>query len=121
MCRSISAAPCKINQDTPFCLITIIKDMQNQYKLLLRKLINHSLWGMVIQCLLVTSIFASGVNKETNTRESGSLTSPVRCAAMTVTGTVTSSEDASVLPGVSIAIKGTSQGTTTDADGKYTL
>lgn len=41
--------------------------------------------------------------------------------AITVTGTVTTSEDGSPLPGVAIAIKGTSQGTTTDSDGKYTI
>jgi TonB-linked SusC/RagA family outer membrane protein len=40
---------------------------------------------------------------------------------ITVTGTVTISEDASALPGVNITIKGTNQGTTTDADGKYTM
>jgi TonB-linked SusC/RagA family outer membrane protein len=78
--------------------------MQNQYKLLLRKLIKHSLWGMLIQCLLVVSLSASPLPP-----------------AITVTGTVTSSEDASSLPGVSISIKGTSQGTTTDADGKFAL
>ncbi|HNX43405.1 MAG TPA: SusC/RagA family TonB-linked outer membrane protein [Bacteroidales bacterium] len=40
---------------------------------------------------------------------------------MAVTGTVTSSEDGSTLPGVSILIKGTSTGTTTDINGKYAL
>ncbi len=39
----------------------------------------------------------------------------------TLTGKVVSSEDSSPLPGVSIAIKGTSQGTTTDLDGNYQL
>lgn len=39
----------------------------------------------------------------------------------TVTGTVTAQDDGSTLPGVTILIKGTSQGTTTDIDGKYTL
>jgi TonB-linked SusC/RagA family outer membrane protein len=41
--------------------------------------------------------------------------------ALTVTGTVTASEDGSALPGVSVSIKGTTLGTTTDADGKYTI
>lgn len=41
--------------------------------------------------------------------------------AITITGTVTTSEDGSALPGVSVSIKGTTQGTTTDADGKYAL
>ncbi|MFT4031329.1 MAG: TonB-dependent receptor [Siphonobacter sp.] len=38
-----------------------------------------------------------------------------------VTGIVTSSEDGSVIPGVSISIKGSSAGTTTDANGKYRI
>lgn len=39
----------------------------------------------------------------------------------TVSGQVTASADGSVLPGASIAVKGTGQGTTTDADGRYSL
>jgi len=41
--------------------------------------------------------------------------------AQTVTGKVTSAADGSSLPGVSILIKSTSTGTTTDAEGKYSL
>jgi len=39
----------------------------------------------------------------------------------TVTGTVTSSEDNSAVPGVNVLIKGTSEGTTTDIDGQFSL
>ncbi len=42
-------------------------------------------------------------------------------AQTTVTGTVTSADDGGTLPGVSVVIQGTSLGTTTDMDGKYTL
>ena len=42
-------------------------------------------------------------------------------AQFKVTGTVTSGEDGEPLPGVSILIKGTTTGTTTDFDGNYTL
>jgi TonB-linked SusC/RagA family outer membrane protein len=38
-----------------------------------------------------------------------------------ISGKVTSSEDGSPLPGVSIAVKGTSKGTTTGADGNYKI
>lgn len=38
-----------------------------------------------------------------------------------VTGKVTSSDDGSLLPGVSVAIKGTTRGTTTDANGSYKI
>lgn len=39
----------------------------------------------------------------------------------TVTGKVTSAEDGSSLPGVNVIVKGSTQGTVTDADGGYTL
>lgn len=41
--------------------------------------------------------------------------------AQTVSGRVTSGTDGSPLPGVSVLIKGTTSGTTTDADGRYSL
>ncbi len=39
----------------------------------------------------------------------------------TISGKVTSSEDGSALPGVNVVIKGTTNGTVTDADGNYKL
>ena len=39
----------------------------------------------------------------------------------TVTGTVTSGEDGSPLPGVNVILKGTSTGTITDLDGNFTI
>lgn len=41
--------------------------------------------------------------------------------AITVTGTVTSQADGTTLPGVTVMVKGTTQGTTTDINGQYTL
>lgn len=38
-----------------------------------------------------------------------------------VTGRITAAQDGSPLPGVSVLLKGTTSGTTTDADGRYTL
>ena len=38
-----------------------------------------------------------------------------------ITGTVTSAEDQTGLPGVNVIVKGTAQGTVTDIDGKYSL
>ncbi|HYG20304.1 MAG TPA: SusC/RagA family TonB-linked outer membrane protein, partial [Ohtaekwangia sp.] len=95
--------------------------MQDQYKLLLKKLIRHSMYGMFIQCLLVTSIFASEVNKETTAREVRSLAAEKPKPAITITGTVTAVEDGSTMPGVNVTIKGTTLGTSTDADGRYTI
>ncbi len=39
----------------------------------------------------------------------------------TITGTVTNAEDGSTIPGVSVVVKGTTFGTTTDLQGKFTL
>lgn len=39
----------------------------------------------------------------------------------TITGTVTSAEDGSALPGVNVLLKGTAKGTATDAKGKYSI
>jgi TonB-linked SusC/RagA family outer membrane protein len=39
----------------------------------------------------------------------------------TITGTVTTAEDGLALPGVNIIVNGTTRGTTTDANGKYSL
>lgn len=45
----------------------------------------------------------------------------LRAQERTVSGTVTSSEDGTPLPGVSVIVKGTSRGTTSDGDGKFTI
>jgi len=42
-------------------------------------------------------------------------------AQQTITGKVTSSDDGSALPGVSLIIKGTTNGTSTDFDGNFSL
>lgn len=42
-------------------------------------------------------------------------------SAQTVTGKVVAGADGTPLPGVSVVVKGTTEGTTTDADGGYTL
>ncbi len=39
----------------------------------------------------------------------------------TITGRVTSTEDGSALPGVNVVVKGTTTGTITDAEGKYSI
>lgn len=46
---------------------------------------------------------------------------PALAQDRTVTGKVTSADDGSTLPGVSIQMKGTTRGTTTDSDGNYSL
>ncbi|WP_181304792.1 TonB-dependent receptor [Rufibacter sp. XAAS-G3-1] len=39
----------------------------------------------------------------------------------TITGRVTSSDDGSAMPGVSVVVKGTTNGTSTDVDGRYSI
>lgn len=46
---------------------------------------------------------------------------PLLAQEIAVTGRVTSSDDNSALPGVSVVIKGTTRGTTTDANGSYRI
>ncbi|HET8736928.1 MAG TPA: carboxypeptidase-like regulatory domain-containing protein, partial [Pricia sp.] len=45
----------------------------------------------------------------------------VSISAQTVSGTVIASEDGMPLPGVSVVLKGTSTGTSTDFDGNYSI
>lgn len=45
----------------------------------------------------------------------------LRAQERTVSGTVTSSEDGTALPGVTVVVKGTTRGVNTDADGKYKI
>jgi TonB-linked SusC/RagA family outer membrane protein len=47
--------------------------------------------------------------------------SPLLAQDITIRGQVTSSDDGSPLPGVSIQLKGTTRGATTDGDGRYQL
>ncbi|MDA3878790.1 MAG: SusC/RagA family TonB-linked outer membrane protein [Prolixibacteraceae bacterium] len=49
------------------------------------------------------------------------LSQAVNAQTRTVTGTVTSAEDGTTLPGVSIVVKGTSIGTVSDIDGNFTI
>lgn len=79
--------------------------MQHNYKQLMRRLIMHFIFGIVVQCVVSASVFASEAIQQT----------------VTVTGTVTSGEESGGLPGVNVVVKGTSIGTTTDVDGKYTI
>jgi len=61
---------------------------------------------ILLLCLTAVFVFAS---------------SELWAQARTVTGRITSSEDGSGLPGVNVVLKGTTNGTVTDVDGKYSL
>lgn len=49
------------------------------------------------------------------------LVTQVALAQQIITGTVTAESDGSALPGLTVLIKGTTKGTATDADGKYSI
>ena len=46
---------------------------------------------------------------------------PLRAQDRTVTGRVTGNEDGAPIPGVNVLVKGSTNGTTTDAEGRYTI
>jgi TonB-linked SusC/RagA family outer membrane protein len=79
--------------------------MLNKYKQLITQLMKHSVYGIIFQCIVLAPLVSAGAIQQ----------------RITVTGAVTSSDDGSALPGVNVVIKGTTQGTTTDADGKYSI
>ncbi|HYF68311.1 MAG TPA: TonB-dependent receptor [Ohtaekwangia sp.] len=80
--------------------------MLDKYNQLLKKLTMYSVIGILVQCVVFASAFASEAMQQQD---------------ITVTGTVTSEDDGSALPGVNVVIKGTIRGTTTDADGKFSI
>jgi TonB-linked SusC/RagA family outer membrane protein len=94
--------------------------MQNNYKSLSKKLLKYSVFGIAVQCALVASVFASEINDVKNIHATA-VTTTLPFQGITVTGTITSSDDGTGLPGVSVVVKGTNRGTTTDADGKFVI
>lgn len=93
--------------------------MQKTYNLLSTKRIKDFTWALILQCMFVTTVFASPHGDDT--LEPLSPPAGMQTQPITVTGTVTSEEDGLGLPGVNILIKGGTQGTTTDIDGHYTI
>ncbi len=61
----------------------------------------------LLQCCVLLFLFLAGNNLYAQVR--------------TISGTVTAKEDNLPLPGVSVTLKGTSVGTTTDGFGKYSI
>jgi TonB-dependent SusC/RagA subfamily outer membrane receptor len=49
------------------------------------------------------------------------ISTPLLAQDRTLTGRVVTGEDGSALPGVSVSLRGTTRGTTTDAEGRYSL
>jgi TonB-linked SusC/RagA family outer membrane protein len=78
--------------------------MKNDLLRLFNLVVKRSLYGLM--CLmLMSSVFSYGKTEQ----------------GRTITGTITSSEDNTGLPGVNVIVKGTSTGTVTDIEGNYSL
>ena len=80
--------------------------MQNKYKQLLAKLARYSMFGVLVQCVVIASAFGSRLQQQQD---------------ITVTGSVTGVGDEGGLPGVNVVVKGTTTGTSTDSEGRYTI
>lgn len=79
-------------------------------------LLNYKFWVVFIFCSSGLISFSHG-----NATVTAIEKMEVEVQEITVTGTVTSEEDNTPIPGVSILVKGTTTGTITDAEGKYSL
>ncbi|MDR8390669.1 SusC/RagA family TonB-linked outer membrane protein [Aliifodinibius sp. S!AR15-10] len=75
----------------------------------------------VVSCLTVTILTVFGVSQALGKTSFQQDLQNANADTITVTGTVTSQEDEKPLPGVSVLIKGTKEGTTTDEKGRYTI
>src|SRR5687768_1054309 len=81
------------------------------------KPIPHSLiYTLKAFAILVGMVWITGASLSADAKNM-----PDENPAVVVTGKVTSLEDGQGLPGVNVLVKGTSIGTTTDANGDYTL
>src|SRR5690554_1382142 len=68
-------------------------------------------WGVFAPLLFVGLAYSEGIPSSSTAKQ----------LAIEVSGTVTSSADGAVIPGVNILVKGTTSGTITDVEGNYTL
>ncbi len=87
--------------------------MKSKHLLSFFHLGRHVFPGVLIQ-LCLSSLLLAGTGAPPEK-------SPENAPQIMVSGTVTSSTDQAALPGVNVVVKGTSQGTVTDIDGKYSL
>ncbi|WP_254560626.1 SusC/RagA family TonB-linked outer membrane protein [Dyadobacter diqingensis] len=86
--------------------------MKNKFSKILYRLVTS---GVAVMSLLPSALNAAPDNGTTNR-----ISQRINAAEFTVKGTVTSAEK-EALPGVTIVVKGTSQGTTSDANGNFSL
>lgn len=86
-----------------------LKIMENKLTRQFFRIIQAAFYGLTIQTLAFSLVLASGKAPEVSFQE------------IVVTGTVTSLEDDSPVPGVNVVLKETSKGTVTDVNGRYSI
>lgn len=64
---------------------------------------------------------APGLGESAGAESSPNTTVSTQAVEFDITGTVTAEDDGQPIPGVNVLLKGTTTGTTTDSDGKFTL
>ncbi|WPP48796.1 SusC/RagA family TonB-linked outer membrane protein [Catalinimonas niigatensis] len=97
--------------------------MQNNLLYPIKWCSKYALLGGVLQCILYTLCFADYGKPERASTDllENNFKKILAYQETTVTGKVTSLENAEGIPGVNVLIKGTSQGTITDIEGNYSI
>ena len=78
-------------------------------------------YGFLLQCICFNFLIAGESLAKEKIVEPPVTNEVELFQGITVTGTITSAEDATGLPGVNVIVKGTAQGTVTDIEGNYNI
>ena len=78
-------------------------------------------YGFLLQCICFNFLIAGESLAKEKIFEPPVTNEVELFQGITVTGTITSAEDATGLPGVNVIVKGTVQGTVTDIEGNYNI
>ncbi|MEK6481395.1 TonB-dependent receptor [Catalinimonas sp. 4WD22] len=95
--------------------------MKNNLLYPIKRCTFYSLMGVIVQCIFYTLSLANAETPQSLNKDLSRLNEILTYQETTVTGQVTSLEDSEGIPGVNVVIKGTSQGTITDVEGKYSI
>ena len=113
----------KIEQRTEFSFVYNSQDIDSHTRLK-GHYRNTSLYDILIDISKDTNLGFKRVNSNINVKKlekNQSATVTEELSAVSVSGTVSSQADGAVLPGVNVLVKGTTTGTVTDVEGRYTI
>lgn len=114
-----------VSQTDQLCFIS-----ERDKTLLIKSFFIHSRLPIAVCLFALMTCYQVSTASAKNYLRSGNLTlklngetrgSEIMLQQTTITGTVTSLEDQTPLPGVSVVLKGTQEGTVTDSQGKYSI